>query len=427
VTCALVSVWTSLRRLDGAGGYSAIMKHPILTCLAALLLSLPSLPGANADPVAGALEPFVEDGQIAGAVTLVARKDQVLSLQAVGFQDLEKRTPMATDSLFWIASMTKPITALAVLMLHDDRRLNIEDPVEDYLPEFKGQLAVREKTEDKLVLGKPARPLTLKDLLTHTGGVTGNPRVESGALDVLSLREATLVYALTPLQFEPGSRWAYSNPGINVLGRIIEVVTGEEYSKALDRLVFRPLGMRNTTFWPDKKKLEKLALSYQAGPDGRLAPVEIRYLTSPYSDKKRAPLAAGGLFSTAEDLHKLYFMMVNGGEANRRRHLSKETLALMFENHTGDLKAGFVEGMGMGLGVQVVLRPAGVTAMLRAGTVGHGGAYGTQGWFDPASGAIHIMLIQRAGLPNGDASPMRQAFHEAAVRLLDQTPAAPVE
>ncbi len=403
------------------------MKFPLTLCLFVALLGLAPLPAADPDPVAAALEPFVQEGQIAGAVTLVARKEEVLSLQAVGFQDLEKRTPMATDSLFWIASMTKPVTALAVLMLHDDRRLDIDDPVEKYLPEFKGQLVVREKKDDRVVLGKPARPLTLKDLLTHTGGVTGNPNVESGALDVLSLRESALIYALTPLQFEPGSRWAYSNPGINTLGRVIEVVTGEDYAKALDRLVFRPLAMRNTTFWPDKKRLEKLALSYQIGPDGRLVPAEIRYLTPPYSDRKRSPLAAGGLFSTAEDLNKLYFMLVNGGEANRRRHLSKETLARMFENHTGDLKAGFVEGMGMGLGVQVVLRPAGVTAKLRAGTVGHGGAHGTQGWFDPASGAIQILLIQRAGLPNADASPMRQAFHEAAVRLLDQDPAAATE
>lgn len=403
------------------------MKFPFTLCLFVAVLGLVPLPAAEPDPVAAALEPFVQEGQIAGAVTLVARKDQVLSLQAVGFQDLEKRTPMATDSLFWIASMTKPVTALAVLMLHDDRRLDIEDPVENYLPEFKGQLVVREKKDDTLVLGKPARPLTLKDLLTHTGGVTSNPNVESGALDVRSLHESTLIYALTPLQSEPGSRWAYSNPGINTLGRVIEVVTGEDYAKALDRLVFRPLAMRNTTFWPDKKRLEKLALSYQVGPEGRLVPAEIRYLTPPYSDRKRSPLAAGGLFSTAEDLHKLYVMLVNGGEANRRRHLSKETLARMFENHSGDLKAGFVEGMGMGLGVQVVLRPTGVTAKLRAGTVGHGGAHGTQGWFDPASGAIQILLIQRAGLPNADASPMRQAFHEAAVRLLDQAPAAAIE
>lgn len=404
------------------------MKYLLVPALFWALADLMPACGADsaADPVAAALDSFVEEGQIAGAVTLVARKDEVLSLQAVGFQDLESRTPMATDSLFWIASMTKPVTALAILMLHDDHRLDLEEPVEDYLPEFKGQFVVREKKDDTLVLGKPVRPLTLKDLLTHTGGVTGNPNVESGALDVLSLRESALVYALTPLQFEPGSRWAYSNPGINTLGRVIEVVTGEDYAKALDRLVLRPLGMRNTTFWPDKKQMERLALSYEVGEDGRLKPAQNRYLTKPYSDKKRAPLAAGGLFSTAEDLHKLYAMMLNGGVANRRRLLSKETLARMFENQVGDLKAGFVEGMGMGLGVQVVLRPTGVTAKLRAGTVGHGGAHGTQGWFDPASGAIQILLIQRAALPNADASPMRQAFHEAAVRLLDQTPAAPV-
>jgi len=412
----------SVRRHRRRGPPFSPMK--VLPLILFLATTSGLLPLRGADAVSEALEPFVKEGQISGAVTLVARKDQVLSLQAVGLQDLAGGKPMATDSLFWIASMTKPVTALAVLMLHDDRRLDIEDPVENYLPEFKGQRVVREQKDDVLVLAKPARPLTIKDLLTHTGGLTSNPNAAAGALDVLSLRESVLIYALTPLQFEPGSRWAYSNPGINTLGRLIEVVTGEDYAKALDRLVFRPLGMRNTTFWPDKKRLESLAVSYKAGENGGLEPTEIHLLTAPYSSKSRTPLAAGGLFSTAEDLHKLYFMMVNGGEANRRRHMSKETLALMFQNHTGDLKAGFVEGMGMGLGLQVVQRPSGVTAKLRAGTVGHGGAYGTQGWFDPASGAIQILLIQRAGLPNADASPMRQAFHEAAVRLLEATPPA---
>ncbi|HCN30939.1 MAG TPA: serine hydrolase [Verrucomicrobiales bacterium] len=402
---------------------STFMKTALL--FAALLLSMLH---ARADSVGEALEVFVKEGHIAGAVTLVAKREQILSMQAVGWQVLETRRPMEQDSLFWIASMTKPVIALAILMLHDDGRLDIHDPVERYLPEFKGQMLLQEKSDDRVVLVKPARPVTIKDLLTHTSGIAGNANAEPGPADSRTPRESAVICALTPLQFEPGSKWAYSNPGINTLGRIIEVVTGEDLSKAMSNYVFRPLNMKSTTFVPTTKQIEQLAVSYKMDDElRRIVPSGIPYLSEPYTSTKRQPFGAGGLFSTAEDLHKLCLMMVSGGEANRRKHLSKETLALMFQNHTGDMKAGFVEGMGMGLGLQVVARPTGVTAKLSAGTAGHGGAHGTQMWFDPASGSIQIMLIQRAGLPNGDASPMRQAFHDAAAKVLQDAASLPLE
>jgi CubicO group peptidase (beta-lactamase class C family) len=150
-------------------------------------------------------------------------------------------------------------------------------------------------------------PITIKDLLTHTSGLVGNSPLDGDALDVLNLKEAVITYALSPLQFEPGSKWSYCNPGINTLGRIVEVASGEEYAKFLEKRLFKPLGMRETTFWPSKKQLARLATSYKPTADGKgLEPTTIRYLTPPFSNKKRAPLAAGGLFSTAEDLLKLY-------------------------------------------------------------------------------------------------------------------------
>lgn len=384
-----------------------------------LPLFLLCLMPARADDVGDALDTFVKEGHIAGAVTLVGKKSEIYSLEAVGYQVLESRKPMETDSLFWIASMTKPITALTVLMLHQDRRLDINHAVEDYLPEFKGQMLVKEKTDAQTVLVPPARPITLKDLLTHTSGLAEHPALAANPKDTRSLGELVTGYALTPLRAEPGSVWAYSNPGINTLGRIIEVVTGEEFGKAMASYIFRPMQMKNTTFWPSARQLEKLAISYKMDDElRRLVPSGIPALSEPYSSTKRTALPAGGLFSTAEDLHKLYAMMLNGGEVGRRRYISPDLLSLMFQNHTGDMKAGFVESMGMGLGLQVVKSPTGITSKLRAGTVGHGGAHGTQGWFDPATGTIQIMLIQRAGLENGDASPMRQAFHEAAAKVL---------
>jgi CubicO group peptidase (beta-lactamase class C family) len=349
----------------------------------------------SSSPISAAMQKSIDEGSIAGAVTLVAQNGRVLSLEATGLADI---------------AANKPVTALAVLMLQDEGKLSIDDPVEKHLPEFKNQLLIKEKTAAQTVLVKPARPITIKDLLTHTSGLVSNSPLDADALDVLSLREAVITYALSPLQFEPGSKWSYCNPGINTLGRIVEVVSGMEYARFLEKRLFDPLGMRTTTFWP----------SYKASADGKsLEATPIRYLTEPYSSKKRAPLAAGGLFSTAEDLMKLYQMLLDGGVVKKKRLISEESLQLMIRNHTGDLKAGFADGMGMGLGFQIVVKPVGVTSTLSAGTYGHGGAHGTQGWIDPVTRSIHILLIQRAGLqPTGDASSVRGAFHEAAAKLI---------
>lgn len=398
------------------------MKFSVLLLLFALLTPT-SYADTTLSPTRAALQAFVDDGSLSGAVAVVYQNGKVLSFDATGYRDLESKDPMRADSLFWIASMTKPITAMAVMMLQDEGKLHIDDPVAKHLPEFKNQMLVQEKSGDRVVLVKPARPITIRDLMTHTSGLVGNSPLDGDALDVLSLKEAVITYALSPLQFEPGTKWSYCNPGINTLGRIVEVVSGEEYASFLQSRILDPLGMKDTTFWPTEAQLARLATSYQPGPDGKgLVPATIKYLTEPYSNQKRAPLAAGGLFSTADDLLKLYTMLLNGAEAGGKRYLSPESLALMTTDHTGDLKSGFTDGMGMGLGFQVVREPVGITAMLGKGTYGHGGAHGTQGWIDPGKKTIHILLIQRAGLKNGDASPMRQAFQEAAATVLEKTP-----
>lgn len=391
---------------------------PVLFLALSLHAEKPAPEAVPLSPIAASQEPFIKDGQLAGAVTLVWKDNQLLSHEAVGFQDLETKTPMQKDSLFWIASMTKPITAFAVMMLQDEGKLSIDEPVSKYLPEFKGQMLIKEKSDAQTVLVKPARAITTKDLLTHTSGLVSNSPLDADAIDVLTLKEAVITYALSPLQFEPGSKWSYCNPGINTLGRIIEVVSGEEYARFLEKRLFNPLHMKDTTFWPSKSELKRLATSYKPTADGKgLEVATIKYLTPPFSDKKRTPLAAGGLFSTAEDLLKFYRMVLNGGALDKKRYLSEATLKLMTQNHTGDLKAAFTEGMGMGLGFQVVVTPTGVTSTLSPGTYGHGGAHATQGWIDPVKKTIHILLIQRAGLKNGDASPMRQAFHEATAKM----------
>ncbi|MEY4482586.1 MAG: hypothetical protein RL693_38, partial [Verrucomicrobiota bacterium] len=233
--------------------------------------------------------------------------------------------------------------------------------------------------------------------------------------DTLTLREAVLTYALSPLQFEPGSQWSYCNPGINTLGRIIEVVSGKPFAEFMQERLFTPLGMKDTTFWPDEKQLARLAKSYQQNADKTaLEETTVKYLTPPLSDRKRMPLAAGGLFSTADDLVRIYQMVLNGGIADGKRYLQAETLKLMATNQMGDMKkVSFTDGMHMGLGFHIVNSPQGVTANLSPGTFGHGGAYGTQAWIDPSKKLIMVLLIQRAGI-NSDASEMRGAFQKAA-------------
>ena len=367
--------------------------------------------------IAPTLQQFVDDQTIAGAVTLVVGKEGVKSLESVGMRDLSTKDPMPKDAMFWIASMTKPMTSMALMMLVEEGKLSIEDPVEKHLPEFTGQMLVAEKTPDHTVLKKPSRSITVKDLLTHTSGLIGKSPLEASALDKLTLREAVLTYALSPLTFEPGSKWSYCNPGINTLGRLIEVASGKPFEVFMQERLFTPLGMNDTTFWPDKEQLGRLATSYKPKADNTgLEATTVSYLSPVLGDHKRMPMPAGGLFSCARDLARIYQMVLNEGTLDGHRYLKPETLKLMTTNQLGDLpKVSFADGMQMGLGFHLVGTPQGVTESLSPGSFGHGGAYGTQAWIDPSRSLAIVLLIQRAGLPNSDQSEMRRVLQKTAI------------
>lgn len=380
------------------------------------LPSLPTLPHPEKlAAIAPAMQKFVQEGEIAGAVTVVGRSTGILHHAAVGFRDREARDPMPKDALFRIASMTKPITAVAVMILADEGKLHPDDDLAKYLPEFSGQMVVTERTAERLVLRKPQRPVKIRDLLTHTAGLAPYP---PGVSDVYvkrnrTLAETTLAAAFTPLQFDPGSRWSYSNPGIDTLGRLIEVVSGQRYEEFLRRRIFLPLGMYDTTFVPTPEQLRRLAVTYGKDQQGRLVPTPNTLIA--LVPQPRHPVPAGGLISSGPDLARFYRMMLRKGELDGVRILSEKAVTEMTRLQTGDLKTGFVEGMGFGYGWAVVREPQGVTAMLSPGSYGHGGAFGTQGWLDPKRDLFMILLIQRTGLPNADASLMRRTLQELAV------------
>jgi CubicO group peptidase (beta-lactamase class C family) len=301
------------------------------------------------------------------------------------------------------------------MILGDEGKLNVEDPVEKYLPEFRGQMLVAERGREAITLKRPARPIMLRDLLTHTSGLPS--AFPPGLSDLYIKRNHTLAegvmgFSQRPLDFEPGSKWAYCNPGIDTLGRIIEVASHQFYEDFLRSRIFLPLGMTDTTFYPNGALLERTAVTY-GKQNRKLVPTPNTIIGSPTGARYAIP--AGGLYSTGADLAKLYQMMLNRGTLGTARVLSAEAVATMTRVQTGDLQCGFVDGMSFGYGWAVVREPKGVTGMLSPGSYGHGGAFGTQGWLDPTQDLFVILLIQRTGLQNSDASPMRQALQEAAV------------
>jgi CubicO group peptidase (beta-lactamase class C family) len=365
------------------------------------------------------MQQFVDQGQISGAVTVVGRHDRVLSCEAVGLRDLQTRQPMTKDTLFRIASMTKPITAVGIMILVDEGKLALDDPIERHLPEFRGQVLAAGAGKGSAGVDRPpARKPTVRDLLRHTSGLPGGLPPDLADLYMKrdrTLAEAVAAIAKRPLEFEPGSRWAYCNAGIDTLGRMIEVVSGQPYEKFMAERIFTPLGMADTTFYPGPRQRLRTASLYDC-KDGKLLPAGFQIIGP--AAGARYPIPAGGLCSTGADLPRLYQMMLCGGQAQGRRILSEKGVREMTTLQTGELATGFVAGMGYGLGWAVVRQPQGVTEMLSPGTFGHGGAFGTQAWIDPKQDLFMILLIQRVGLPNGDASDMRRELQKLAVAAI---------
>ncbi|HWR54534.1 MAG TPA: serine hydrolase domain-containing protein [Bryobacteraceae bacterium] len=389
----------------------------VLCCLAALAAP-PDSKKAGMDPerlarIPVRMKQFVDQGSISGAVTLVARHGVLAELDAVGYQDVEKKTPMRPDSIFQIMSMTKPVVAVGIMILMEEGRLAPSDLVEKHLPEFRGQWMIESSDPNTRSLKRPSRPITIRDLLTHTSGMPSMP--PEGLKELYSdmktpLAEAVSVYSQMPLEFEPGSKWQYSNPGIAILGRIIEVAADQPFEKFCDERIFKPLGMKDSFFFPTPDKLERIALVYRLDENKKLRKAGRDTLGGdPWEYRKgaRYPAPEFGLYSTAQDLWALYQMVLNGGTYNGKRFLSKPTVEMMTTLHTGDLAAGHEPGRGYGLAWTVVKDPIGGLQLQSIGTYGHGGAFGTQGTVDPKKDLITVFMIQRSA--GGDSSE-RNAF-----------------
>jgi CubicO group peptidase (beta-lactamase class C family) len=399
-------------------------RHALLplTCFVLALLASGCTPPAPREEISldesnavfsFALQELQEKQEFAGAVTMVVGPNRIIALEAFGLADIASGRPMRKDSVFWIASMTKPITAMGVLMLVEEGKVGLDDPVEKYLGSFKGQQLA---TPTGPV---PApRPVTVRDLLTHTSGLSAASLTAANQpVDTIPLAAMVDHSGRTPLISAPGAKWAYSNTGINALGRIIEVVSGQPYADFVQKRFFDPLDMNSTSFWPDITLQASLATPYRKDKvTGELIAAGNSRFSNPLENRARTALPAGGLFSTANDLAQLYQMILRGGELDGHRFLRPETLKLMTANQLGEMpKVSFAEGMRMGLGFHVVGTPIGVTESLSPGSFGHGGAYGTQAWIDPVRRQAYILLIQRTDLANSDGSAIRREFQKTAV------------
>lgn len=382
------------------------MKHFLLLAFAATLgwseppaAAVKGLDESRLGLIAPRMKSFVDRGSVAGTVTLVAREGQVAHLEATGYQDLASRKPMSTGTIFEMMSMTKPVTGVAVMMLVEDGKLALTDPVEKYLPEFRGQWMIESGDAKTRRQKKPARLITVRDLMTHTSGMPNG----GGLPDMWSrtLSESTAIASQQPLEFEPGTQWLYSNTGLNTLGRLVEVLSDKPFEAFVEERIFRPLGMKDSTFFLPAAKRDRIATVYTL-ENGTLKPSNLTHRVG-----QKNPLPAGGLYSTATDMAAFYTMMLNGGTYKGQRLLSKAAVQVMTTNHTGEIKAGHGPGMSFGLTWNVVKEPLGTLALSSIGTYSHGGAYSTFGWVDPVKKLIGVFLIQRT---NGPQPSERDTF-----------------
>lgn len=372
---------------------------PLRRSAATWLLTMTFGAGVMAQELAPKVQRYVDSGSLAGAVMLVADKDKVLDVEAVGYADVGSHRPMANDCLFWIASQSKPITVAALMILVDERKVKLDDPVANTLPEFRDTWLVADKGSDHLFLKRPKRPITIRDVLSHTSGLPFSSAMESPTLDGLALKDASRSYAMTPLIFEPGTAYQYSNAGINTAGRIIEVASGMTYEQFLESRLFQPLGMKDTTFRPTVEQQKRLALSYRPDKDKTgLELTTISQLRYPLEDPTRYPMPAGGLFSTAEDIARFCRMVLNDGTLDGKRYLSEEAVREMTKRQTAP---GIKDSYGLGWSVN-------------GKEAGHGGAMATNMSIDRDRGLVLIWMVQAAGYP-GNGGEAQGTFRNAAI------------
>ena len=398
-----------------------------------VLLFSPSIPAATtfAKPdevglsserlkrVGDAIQRNIQAGNIVGAVTLVARRGRVAHHQAFGDMDVTSKKPVVKDTLFRIASMSKPVTAVAILMLMEEGKVRLTDPVSRFIPELK-ELKVAGEGGNSL----PAkREVTIADLLTHTSGLVSGAAVNEAATRLPGMvistdsrlpEEPLSQYlprlTLVPLAFQPGERYAYSAiAAFDVLGRVVEIASGQSYDRFLKERLFDPLGMTNTSFTIWHEQPHRLTFIHRrtaAGPER--FPNQNQLISDRYFS------GAAGLVSTAEDYYQFGQMLLDRGRANGKPLLSPTTVDLMVATHAPDTLPGSTRGGDFGLGVQVIRDHVALARRASNGSFGWGGAYGTSFLVDPKEKMVTVLMIQM----QGGSAETRRDFDTAVMQAI---------
>jgi CubicO group peptidase (beta-lactamase class C family) len=379
------------------------------------------------DRLSAVLQAYVEDEQLAGSVTIVLRHGQVAYLEAFGQRDRDARSPMREDSIFRIASQTKAIVSTAVMVLQEEGKLLIGDPVGKYLPEFRETTVAVPRADGAYDVVPAARPITIRDLLTHTSGFdygtgAGADRWREAGIQGYYFSDRDEPIAATvarmaklPASAHPGERWIYGY-STDILGALVERVSGEPLDEFLSERLFEPLGMRDTHFYLPPSKRERLVTVY-ALQDATLrrAPEEGSAGQGAFVDGPRKSFSAGaGLLSTAGDYARFLQMILNGGELEGERIVGPKTVELMAVNHLGDV--AFRPGQGFGLGFSVVEDVGARGLPGSVGELGWGGAYHSTYWIDPVEDLIVVHLTQL--IPAGDVddqAKVRALVYQALV------------
>jgi len=385
-------------------------KHSPFASAILFLVSLLFLPfgclAVDDDPPASpdvttALQPYLDGHKLAGIIAIIADKTgKVLYKNLLGYADVEAKKPISEDNVFWVASMSKMFVGASIMMLVDEGKVSLDDPVTNYIPQLAKWMVVAEKDQDHVLLKPLVRPVTLRNLLSHTSGLTALSELQQATgADGTPLKVRALSSVTGPLQWQPGDKYQYGNQGMNIAARVVEIVSGMPYEQFLQKRLFDPMGMTETTFWPDKTQIARLCGAY--GPNAETngyARGRVEFLTEPYDDRiHRFPEAAGGLFSTTHDIFRYGLMLANDGELDGKRYLSHAAMEELRKEQTGATKINYSLGYH-----------------LRNGMFGHDGAYGTDLSVNPTNGMVAIFMVQ---CTSGDQWAARDEFLKTAARV----------
>jgi CubicO group peptidase (beta-lactamase class C family) len=372
-----------------------------------------------------AMQRYVDRGEVPGVVTLIARHGRVVHFESAGYRDVEARAPMTPDTIFRLASMTKPIVSVAALSLYEQGEFQLSDPISKWIPEFANMKVIEPGIGGSYTLRNARAPITIRHLLTQTAGLQNGDGVLQAAYQKIgprtvpndTLGDFVRRLATLPLNFEPGTQWHYGPSGVatTVVGRLVEVISKQSLDQFLAERIFRPLKMNDTHFYLPESKLARFAALYRPDANMKIEIDEKPTTDSLFFRERTYFSGTGGLVATASDYLRFQQMMLNGGELDGARVLGRKTVELMASNHTGDLFTATRAGLGFGLGVSVV-RDVGASAQLGSlGTFGWGGAYCTITFVDPEEDLIGIMMTQVR--PN-DHLNIRRDFQTLAYQAL---------